>query len=249
MAIEQFPIEAGHVLMFARAIGDPNPIYADADVAAADRGRRRSPPRRRSYRRARSSTPTTRCAQGRRAVVRLRPRGHRRDADRAVGGGEAAAAGRRCTPSSTTSTTARCVAGDVLHARRPQGRDVGEAGTLGDAEVHRDSSPSTSTRTDELVITAAASGCDECVERRARSERRAQHSLKVGDSKEPQLVDDLTRTQIVMYAGASGDYNPLHSDEKFATRGRRLPGRLRPRHADDGHDRPMSSPTGSTSAG
>jgi len=41
-------------------------------------------------------------------------------------------------------------------------------------------------------------------------------SLKVGDSRELQLVDDLTRTQIVMYAGASGDYNPLHSDEKFA---------------------------------
>ena len=41
-------------------------------------------------------------------------------------------------------------------------------------------------------------------------------SLKVGDSKELLLVDDLTRTQIVMYAGASGDYNPLHSDEKFA---------------------------------
>ena len=35
MAIERFPIEAGHVMMFARAIGDPNPIYADADVAAA----------------------------------------------------------------------------------------------------------------------------------------------------------------------------------------------------------------------
>ena len=34
MAIERFPIEAGHVMMFARAIGDPNPIYADADVAA-----------------------------------------------------------------------------------------------------------------------------------------------------------------------------------------------------------------------
>ena len=41
-------------------------------------------------------------------------------------------------------------------------------------------------------------------------------SLKTGDSRELQLVDDLTRTQIVMYAGASGDYNPLHSDEKFA---------------------------------
>ena len=41
-------------------------------------------------------------------------------------------------------------------------------------------------------------------------------TLKVGDSQELLLVDDLTRTQIVMYAGASGDYNPLHSDEKFA---------------------------------
>ena len=43
-------------------------------------------------------------------------------------------------------------------------------------------------------------------------------SLKVGDSKEQLLVDDLTRTQIVMYAGASGDYNPLHTDEIFTTK-------------------------------
>ena len=43
-------------------------------------------------------------------------------------------------------------------------------------------------------------------------------SLKVGDSKEQLLVDDLTRTQIVMYAGASGDYNPLHTDEVFTTK-------------------------------
>jgi acyl dehydratase len=35
MAIERFPVEAGHVLMFARAIGDPNPVYADSDAAAA----------------------------------------------------------------------------------------------------------------------------------------------------------------------------------------------------------------------
>ncbi|HET6948779.1 MAG TPA: MaoC/PaaZ C-terminal domain-containing protein [Acidimicrobiales bacterium] len=32
------------------------------------------------------------------------------------------------------------------------------------------------------------------------------------------LVEDLTRTQIVQYAGASGDYNPLHTDEVFATK-------------------------------
>ena len=39
--------------------------------------------------------------------------------------------------------------------------------------------------------------------------------VQVGDSRSLQIVDDLTRTQIVQYAGASGDYNPLHSDDKF----------------------------------
>ncbi len=33
MAIKKFPIEAGHIMMFARAIGDPNPIYYDEDYA------------------------------------------------------------------------------------------------------------------------------------------------------------------------------------------------------------------------
>ncbi len=42
--------------------------------------------------------------------------------------------------------------------------------------------------------------------------------LAVGDTHEVVLVDDLTRTQLVQYAGASGDYNPLHSDEPFVTK-------------------------------
>lgn len=42
-------------------------------------------------------------------------------------------------------------------------------------------------------------------------------SVNVGDSKSLQLCDDLSRTQIVQYAGASGDYNPLHTDDKFTT--------------------------------
>ena len=42
--------------------------------------------------------------------------------------------------------------------------------------------------------------------------------LSVGDTYEAVVVDDLTRTQIVQYAGASGDYNPLHTDEVFATK-------------------------------
>jgi len=41
--------------------------------------------------------------------------------------------------------------------------------------------------------------------------------LKVGDTHTARLVEDLKRTQIVQYAGASGDYNPLHTDEIFTT--------------------------------
>ena len=40
-------------------------------------------------------------------------------------------------------------------------------------------------------------------------------ALNVGDTYTECLVEDLKRTQIVMYAGASGDYNPVHTDEKF----------------------------------
>lgn len=40
--------------------------------------------------------------------------------------------------------------------------------------------------------------------------------LAVGASRATVLVENLTRTRIVQYAGASGDYNPLHTDERFA---------------------------------
>lgn len=42
-------------------------------------------------------------------------------------------------------------------------------------------------------------------------------TVTIGDTITENVVTDLTRTQIVQYAGASGDYNPIHSDERFAT--------------------------------
>ena len=36
MAIDRFPVEASHILMFARAVGDPNPVYDPSATAAED---------------------------------------------------------------------------------------------------------------------------------------------------------------------------------------------------------------------
>ena len=35
MAVDKFPVEFGHIMTFARAVGDPNPIYSDPDAAIA----------------------------------------------------------------------------------------------------------------------------------------------------------------------------------------------------------------------
>jgi acyl dehydratase len=48
--------------------------------------------------------------------------------------------------------------------------------------------------------------------------------LEVGQTFAAVVADDLKRTQIVQYAGASGDYNPLHTDEVFATKVAGFPG-------------------------
>ncbi|MEP6872301.1 MAG: MaoC/PaaZ C-terminal domain-containing protein [Anaerolineaceae bacterium] len=41
-------------------------------------------------------------------------------------------------------------------------------------------------------------------------------TLKVGDTHEAVVVENVNRTHIVKYAGASGDFNPLHHDDTAA---------------------------------
>jgi acyl dehydratase len=40
-------------------------------------------------------------------------------------------------------------------------------------------------------------------------------NINVGDDMPPFTSDPITRTHLVRYAGASGDFNPLHHDETF----------------------------------
>jgi acyl dehydratase len=42
-------------------------------------------------------------------------------------------------------------------------------------------------------------------------------ALAVGDSRTEVVLENISRTRLVMYAGASGDYNPLHTDEVYVT--------------------------------
>jgi peroxisomal enoyl-CoA hydratase 2 len=41
--------------------------------------------------------------------------------------------------------------------------------------------------------------------------------LAVGDEAPPLVVEQLSRTHFVRYAGASGDFNPMHHDDTIAT--------------------------------
>jgi len=41
--------------------------------------------------------------------------------------------------------------------------------------------------------------------------------LSVGDTAPPLVVENISRTYFVRYAGASGDFNPMHHDDTIAT--------------------------------
>jgi peroxisomal enoyl-CoA hydratase 2 len=41
--------------------------------------------------------------------------------------------------------------------------------------------------------------------------------LSVGDTVPPLVVENISRTHFVRYAGASGDFNPMHHDDTVAT--------------------------------
>lgn len=52
----------------------------------------------------------------------------------------------------------------------------------------------------------------------SRLDAAALRSLQVGDELPPLLTEPITRLTLALYAGASGDHNPMHVDIDFARR-------------------------------
>jgi acyl dehydratase len=246
-----FPVEAGHVLLFARALGDPNPAYADPG-AAADRpagglvapptftmaadhfepgyGRRPQPgvpwfgsgseP---------TGTPTGVDGDGATAVhgfhaeqrftyhrhlrpgdvlaVQTRP-GDRWEKDGRRGGRMrfSEQITEYVDATGATAVTAVWVSCTVEHITTGPAREPDPApGAINGTP----SGPTVPVRAPMPIGTG-------------RGPLRIDE-LAVGDRFDQVVVDDLTRTQIVQYAGASGDFHPLHHDEVHA-RHRGYPG-------------------------
>ena len=158
MAVERFPVEAGHILMFARSIGDENPIYTDAEAAKKHRGRRHHRPAdlRAGLRPVRPRLLPA--PEARPALVRLgqEPDRHQPRRRAAAAGAAAAAA---CTPSSTTSTTAPCGPATCSRPRPSRARPGRRRASAPASWCSPRASPSTATRTASSSSPPAASAC------------------------------------------------------------------------------------------
>jgi acyl dehydratase len=231
MAVLRFPVDESHVLQFARAVCDPNPVYTDPAYAAASPvGALLAPP------------TFMMAADHFDPEYARRPRlgepwfgsGRTPTGVPEVGNEQK---GFHAEQRFVYHRHARV--GDVLSATvRPgvpwtkQGR---RGGLLRFSETHTDfvdasgapvvTATFVGVRTEVLVdeqpVTAGgparADGTDANHDTGGTTVAVQQlGGFVLGTGVERVLVDDLTRTQIVMYAGASGDFHPLHHDATFA---------------------------------
>lgn len=227
MPVERFPIEEGSILTFARSIGDPNPIYCNHEYAArSEFGTIIAPP---TYVQASAHFDPD---------YPLRPK----DGVPWIGSGRAADSppedGDLDRPRNALHAGQEFVfrrpvrAGDFLRSSATPGtrwKKQGRSGALVFSETiveYRDIRGELVVTSKSISVVAAPRVSDapavgernRTVHARSRgSEDNNLSGYHVGDFRDLVVVDGLTRTQIVQYAGASGDFNPLHTDEVYAT--------------------------------
>lgn len=212
-----FPVERGHLLLFSRALGDPTADATDFTTAIA--------------------APTFAAAHVQFLPhFQLRPEpgvawlGSGRSDSGADAGGFAAA----LHAEQSFDYWRPLRAGMVLDVRTVDGatwtkprRDGGQLAFSESVTEFHDSASGTLVQTARQVAVVIGSTPAEPsgdAPPPAASVPAAEDGARliglpeVGDSRQLVVFDDLSRTQLVMYSGASGDYNPLHTDEIFATR-------------------------------
>jgi acyl dehydratase len=237
VSAERFPVEAGQIMMFARAIGDANPLYQGGTDPVADRARMVAPP-----------TFVE-------AVLHYDPDFPYRPRTGEPWFGSAAepSSGPEPEPAATgagaggTSMHAETRLeyhgvlrpGDVLTVREGPGSSWQKEGSRG-GKLWFSTFVTDFLRGDELavrstmVVVSTESKVDQAPadepvtlpsrlptpSRTVPSPDRPPPSARpaMGDSREMLLVENLSRAQILLYAGASGDFSPQHTDEVWNTR-------------------------------
>ncbi|RRJ30135.1 FAS1-like dehydratase domain-containing protein [Halocatena pleomorpha] len=219
--VKGFEIEAGKVAEFARAITDPNPVFFDAQTAR-DRGHDRIP----------APLTFTRVGTFPRYAVEdergfdlgFRP-------EHVIHGEQSYEYDRPV------------YVGDVLEGTTTltdcYQREGGRGGTMTFAVFEttytdQDGDRVLTERTTSIETTGAIDGDGPSTDRqpparmmeprpiRPRQTVPAERidpdtALAVGDTGPTIVVEDLHRQDFVRYAGASGDFNPIHYDEPYAT--------------------------------
>lgn len=194
----RFPVEEGQILQFARAIGDDNPLYRDREHAATTPfGALLAPP---TF-----------------AIVANifdpefagRPHPGRPWPPAGRGG---PSAGDTFHSQQVFEYARHPVAGDVLSVSsapaRTWQREGRRGGGLAFAETRSEFVDASGVPVIRTAFTTVQTARE--VDPAARSHATPRLA---GDG--TVLVDSLTRTQIVMYAAAAGDYHPLHHDEQL----------------------------------
>jgi acyl dehydratase len=240
-----FPVDASHVLQFARAIGDPSPVFSDPDYVAVARLGELTPP------------PTFLIAADhfdpecprRPAMGEAWPGSGRITEGWVRPEGQGQSRGRGLHAEEVFEYTRHPRVGELLTVEVSPGAEwekLGRRGTLRFREVvsdYRDAAgapvatarwiavaidtstspaggdtPRAEERSDEadqVPATAQPSQLPDPAPALPTSRLRPGDAM-VGDRWSDVVVDDLTLAQLVRYAGASGDFIALHHDERIA---------------------------------
>lgn len=231
MVATRFPVDESLVLQFARAVGDPNPVYADAASARA-RGLAGI-----------LAPPTFAMAADHfdpDYTRRPRPGTAWFGSGRTASGAPSAAAGQSTGFHAEQVFTyhRHAFVGDVLAGRERPGARWEKQGRRGGVLRFRETitdyvdatgAPVLSATfvgvSTERIVDDAPSAPTVAPEPEPAAPGSSVHGWSVerlggfvlGATRTQVLVGDLTRTQLAMYAGASGDFHPLHHDATFAT--------------------------------